>query len=248
VKNQTIPKANAAIDKVSDTLGVYKGTGESVTDLMTHVRDKIDPVVDKYFGVADTAKYALQKVGDLFGDTTPDLRTTVTNLRDATGTIRDRLPGLLEQVDGVLGRLVKAVDNVNVALEDVKQVAVNTRDVTGSARTLLVTNHGKLDTMIDSLKKTGDNLKNASAEIRHSPWRLLYQPKAGEMNNLNLYDSARQFADGAGQLNEAALALRDALKDPKTDQADVEKLVDKLDKSFANFNEVEQDLWKQVKE
>jgi hypothetical protein len=31
------------------------------------------------------------------------------------------------------------------------------------------------------------------------------------MANLNLYDSARQFADGAGSLNDAALALRDAL-------------------------------------
>ena len=102
--------------------------------------------------------------------------------------------------------------------------------------------------MIASLKTTGDNLKFASAEIRRSPWRLLYKPGPGEMANLNLYDSARQFADGAGQLNDAATALRDALKDPSIDQASVQKLVDRLDKQFASFNEVEQQLWTQVKQ
>jgi hypothetical protein len=101
--------------------------------------------------------------------------------------------------------------------------------------------------MIASLKTTGDNLKYASSEVRRSPWRLLYKPGAGEVANLNLYDSTRQFAEGAGQLNDAAVALRDALKDPDVDQAQVQKLVEKLDKSFAGFQDVEQQLWQQVK-
>ena len=101
---------------------------------------------------------------------------------------------------------------------------------------------------IASLKTTGDNLKAASSEIRHSPWRLLYKPGPGEVSNLNLYDTARQFSDGANGLSEAATALRDALKNPNVEKEEVQKLVDKLDKSFDHFGSVEDELWKQVKQ
>jgi hypothetical protein len=77
---------------------------------------------------------------------------------------------------------------------------------------------------------------------------LLYKPSAGEMANLNLYDAARQFSDGAGDLSDAAVALRDALKSGTAGEEQIQKLVEKLDKSFTNFNAVEQDLWKKVKE
>ena len=38
-----------------------------------------------------------------------------------------------------------------------------------------------------------------------------------------------------------------APKDPDVDQAKMQKLVDKLDETFHNFNRVEDTLWKQVK-
>ena len=82
--------------------------------------------------------------------------------------------------------------------------------------------------------------------LRRSPWRLLYKPSKGEAANLNLYDTARQFAEGAGSMNDAATALRDALKDPNIDKAAVQKLVERLDESFSGFKKVEDDLWKQV--
>src|SRR5207249_10009415 len=102
--------------------------------------------------------------------------------------------------------------------------------------------------MIQSLKTAGDNLKFATAEIRHSPCRLLYKPKPGEVANLNLYDATRQFAEGANDLSEAAQALRDALQDPQTDKAKIESLVTRLDQTFGQFQQVEKDLWKRVRE
>jgi hypothetical protein len=68
------------------------------------------------------------------------------------------------------------------------------------------------------------------------------------MANLNLYDSARQFAEGANEMSDAATALRDALKDPETNKEQIESLVEKLDKSFSGFQEVEKELWERVKE
>ena len=104
------------------------------------------------------------------------------------------------------------------------------------------------DAIIASVKTAGDNLKMATAEIRRSPWRLLYKPGAGEMANLNLYDSARQFAEGANDLNDASQALRDALNSKTADAQEVQRLVNRLEKSFGQFREVESKLWTNVKQ
>ncbi len=101
---------------------------------------------------------------------------------------------------------------------------------------------------IESLKATADNLKYASVEIRHSPWRLLYQPKPDEMANLNIYDSVRQFAEGAQSLDDAASALRDQLNDPNADPAEVKRLMQHLNDSFTQFQGIQQKLWKAVRE
>jgi len=122
----------------------------------------------------------------------------------------------------------------------------HTRDLAGSARNIVVGNRGKFDSMIAALKTTADNLKAASAEIRRSPWRLLYKPGPGEMANLNLFDAARQFSEGANALNDATLALRDALNNPDISKEDIQKLMDQVDQSFSHFKEVEQKLWKNV--
>lgn len=239
IRTVTLPKVNTTVD-------TFKGTGESATALLTQVKGKVDPIVERYNGVTDSAKSALDNVGSMFGDTKADFRTSMTNIREATATVKERLPSLFDRIDTLMAKVTTAVDDAGVALKDVQKVAANTRDISISIRQIINNNRGKIESMIASLKTTGDNLKNATAEVRRSPWRLLYRPGPGEMANLNLYDSARQFSDGAGQLSDAAKALRDALSDPDVDQAMVQRLVEKLDTSFSNFNEVEKQLWTQV--
>jgi ABC-type transporter Mla subunit MlaD len=168
------------------------------------------------------------------------------NLNASTGDLKSKLPGLLEQVDGVLSRLTKTVDEVNKTMVDVQAAVTSTRELASSARNIVVGNRGKFDGMIASLKTTADNLKAASAEIRRSPWRLLYKPAPGEMANLNLFDAARQFSDGANALNDATLALRDALNNPQAGKDEIQKLMEKVDQSFSHFQEVESKLWKSV--
>jgi ABC-type transporter Mla subunit MlaD len=224
-----------------------KGT---IADVRTQTLPRANAMLDKFGGTADTGKEALAQIRDLFGDTKTDFRGTMKNLNSATGTLDKKLPVVLDDIHVVLDKSKGTVDSITVALEDVKKTVANTRDITASGRSIISGNKSKIDGMIASLKIAGDNLKNATAEIRHSPWRLLYKPTAAEVANLNLYDSARHFSDGANSLSDAAEALRDALKDPnaKDDPAKIQSLLDQLDKSFANFNEVEDELWKSVKQ
>lgn len=227
LRQQTLPRVNTTID---------------------NIKTQIDPTATKYQALADRGSEALINIRDLFGDTKADFRTTIANLAESTTAIREKIRGILDKVDNVMTKIGPSLDSAQAALEDIKTTAANVRDISASSRSILVTNRTKIDGIIGSLKVTGDNLKFATAEIRRSPWRLLYKPGAGEMSNLNIYDTARQFAEGANDLNDAASALRDSIKDPGATQDDLKKLIEKLDKSFAKFNEVETQLWKEVKE
>ncbi|HEY8746671.1 MAG TPA: MlaD family protein [Tepidisphaeraceae bacterium] len=222
INTQTVPRVNQAVDDAKV--------------LINHVNVKVDPV-------ADSAKHALGEVGDLVGDSKSDIRGTLKNLNAASGTLSEKLPAIADQVSTLLNKIDTSLTTAQTALLDIQKAAVNTKDLTASLRGVIVDNRGKLDGMVASLKTTSDNLKEASIEIRHSPWRLLYKPTPAESTNLNLYDSAREFAQGAANLSDASTALRDMLKDPQTDRAQIQKLVENLDITFKNFNQVERKLW-----
>lgn len=241
VRTTTVPKVNATVDEI-------KGTAAAGTKLVEQVRGHVDPTAAKVHKVGDNASAMMVEVKDVFGDTKTDFRGTVANLNAATGSVKEKLPGILEKVDSAMAKMNGVITQASEALVDVKRTVENTKDMTGSAKELIAGNKTKLDGMIGSLKTTGYNLERASAEIRRSPWRLLYQPKAGELSNLNLYDTAREFAEGANDLNDAAAALRDAVKDKDADEKTVKALMDRLDKSFTRFNEVERKLWDGVKD
>jgi ABC-type transporter Mla subunit MlaD len=256
VNDQTVPGVNGILEDVrgktvpafNETIAGYHKTADAGTQLVNDVRGQVKPAADKYHAVADSAKNTLDQAGGIFGDTKSDIRGTMANLNAATGNVKQKLPGILDRVDGVLTKVDSAMTKATEAMEDVKKTAENSRETTAAARSLLVGNRSRIDSMIVSIKSTAENLKNASAEIRRSPWRLLYQPKKEELANLDLFDSARQFAEGANDLSDAAQALRDALKDKQTSPEKLRQLLDGVEKTFSNFNKVETKLWSAVKE
>ncbi len=221
------------------------------TTTLPHINDataKLPETLASFHTTADRATLAVDQVGSVFGDTKSDIRGTMANLHQITDTGRRELPGLLTRMNKLIDNATATIDDAHAAMADIRATAANARQLTGSARDVVVNNKAKFDGAIASLKLTGDNLKEATAEIRRNPWRLLYQPHAGEMDNLALYDAARQFSDGANHVDDAALALRDALANPSVDKDQLKGLVDRLNTAFDHFNGVEQKLWTSVKE
>ena len=249
------PREVALVGKPSPLNSILANLGDASPELKPLVADARAAVADVRARVVPNLgetlvhyKGAGAHLEDLLGDTKGDIRGTMANLKEATGTVKDKLPVTMDNANKLLARLDETVKGTEGTLADLKESMANFKATSATAREVIAGNKGKLDTMISSLKVTGDNLKAASVEIRHSPWRLLYKPGKGEMANLNLYDSARQFADGAGSLNDAALALRDALANEKAKPEEVKLLLLKLDDSFANFRQVEDKLWTLVQE
>ncbi|MEO6436717.1 MAG: MlaD family protein [Tepidisphaeraceae bacterium] len=234
LRNVTIPKVNKAVDHAGGLAG--------------DVRTRLDDIIKRYNTVADRAADVMVHLGDIFGQGKGDIRGTLANLNAATGTLKEKLPPVMEKLDGALARANTSLDNAQQSLKDLQATLANAKEFTGQVRSILASNRSRIDELVASAKEAGDNLKFATAEIRRSPWRLLYKPRPNEMANLNLFDAARSFAEGANDMSDAATALRDALKDPHSQPQTIHKLVEQLDQSFGQFKTVEDQLWEKVKE
>ena len=107
-----------------------------------------------------------------------------------------------------------------------------------------------LDEMILHMKSMAGNLNAAAKEVRRNPWRLLAKPAEKETRSQNIYDAARAFAEGAGELDDAVSrmnALRDARPEGvKSDDPDLKKVLTRLEGSFEKFRAVEDKLWEEL--
>jgi phospholipid/cholesterol/gamma-HCH transport system substrate-binding protein len=234
-------KLNVDLDKLAKTSDSLTAAGAAATETVRDVHARVPEILDHYKSVTEAAVDMLHAWRDFLGPSSLDFHQTVANLNHITTDLRQRIPPILDHVQAVVARAADAV-------RDIQTTARNLSATTSSLRSLLVDNRSKLDGLIESLKQTSDNLKYASVEIRHSPWRLLYKPKPDEVANLNIYDSVRQFAQGADSLDDAASALRDALKDPNTNPEQLHLLMQHLDDSFTKFQTIQQKLWTDIKE
>ena len=240
-----VPKVDRDLDDIHTTLGIYSDAGRKASAEIHSLAADLHIRLKQF---TESAVAALNSVHDLLGPSTGDFHTAVANVRDVTGNLRESIPPITSSLQQLLDRLNKTVANAQVIVSELKPAAGDVRDTVAGLRSIVLSNQGRIDEIVAGLKRTSDNLDEASVEIRHSPWRLLYKPTPDEMANLNLYDAARQFADGASDLSDAAVALRDALHDKEADPKKVQKLYDNLSEQFQKFNAAENDLWKQVRQ
>jgi len=238
--NRTIEKAGTTAETFTETGKKFGATADQATGLVTDVRGNIKPIISAYYGVADSAIRMLAETGEMFGSSKADFHQSLANLRSMTGTISEKMPAWSKRIDEVLANVDSAVVNATAAITDIKSTMATANDV-------ITGNKSRFDGMIKHLNAAATNIELFTAELSARPWRLLYSPKAGEVENLVLFNAARDFAQGASDLSDAARALRDAVNSPQVDREKVQRVKDELNKSFENFTAVEQKLWQEVR-
>ena len=235
---------------LSSLLASFNDIAPQATDLVRHVRETTLPKVD---GAFDKVNSAVGTVDDLVTENRTDLRKTIQQLTDAS----DRVPALLDslttaakQVDSAVADVRTTLDGtgkrLNVILDEAQTVAVNAKDTSQSVRDIIVGNRGKIEQIIARARDAAGTLNLASSEIRRSPWRLLYKPDGKQRESLDLYDTARRFAEGANALQDAAVSLQDAAGDPSSQPAEVQALLNELQSKFAEFDKVQRELYQRL--
>lgn len=123
-----------------------------------------------------------------------DALATLANARSITGDFKDKS---MPAVQKLLDRGADAAQTLANSLDQVQRS--------------LATDLPALDTFLDDSRQMAAQLKLAAIEVRHSPWKLLYQPKPGEVAHENLYDAARSFAMATDDLRVAGESLQQAV-------------------------------------
>jgi len=123
-----------------------------------------------------------------------DTLATLANARSITADFKEKgMPALQKLLD----KGAEAAQTLYTSLDQVQKS--------------LVTDLPALNTFLDDARMTAAQLKLAAIEVRHSPWKLLYQPKPGEVAHENLYDAARSFALATDDLRVAGESLQQAV-------------------------------------
>lgn len=210
---------DSVLASVKTMIAELQGTVARVDKAMASLTPELDPKAD--------------------GTMAANLKTTLANLASTTGRIdtytKDDLGKILAGVRQVSDTVLKASNDLSVALEDMRRL------VSGNA--------DNVDQMVDNLVAVSENLKATSTEVRRNPWRLLYQPDGKQLETANIYDAARAFDSGASQLNLAVNKLR-AVQSMGSNNPELAKTAEHVRKQllecFESFRKAEDALWKEL--
>ncbi|NBX25575.1 MAG: hypothetical protein EBQ99_05930 [Planctomycetes bacterium] len=123
-----------------------------------------------------------------------DAAATLENTRTITADLRQKSMPALQRL---LDKGANAADTLASSLDQVEQE--------------LATDLPAMRLFLSDAREMAGQLKLAAVEVRHSPWKLLYQPKPGEVAHENLYGAARSFATATEDLRAASASLQQAV-------------------------------------
>lgn len=226
--------------------GKVKDTLETVQDILDENREDVRGTVANARDLAENAskegkvilaktKDATEKVVGILDENRPDVRETIAHTRSVA-----------EKADKSIDEIIA---NVKAGSNDLKGTLADLRVMSGDTKDVVVWNKGNLNKSLQNFKDTSEHLKALAQEVRRAPWRLFAAPDKKEVESLNLYDAARQFATAAADLEGLADTLKVMMeareKGVAVDPEVLQGMVDRLQDTFNHYQEAEEALWKE---
>ena len=244
------PQHRTLLAKLLKTLDNLKDTTSAVREQMATGDDAA--LLAKVHVALDEVNAALAEAGAMVREERPRLQQTLAHISRAAATIdKELLANLVAQLDAgnptsLIGKLHTAMDQVNTALADVRMMA-------GEGQRMLVANRPAVDAAIRNLKSSSDELLHGIQEVALDPSRMLFGPGEQRGKQLLIFQAARNFADAAEALDEAAgrleavaktLPAEGPLTKPEADA--LQSIHDAVRAAFERFERAEQVLWDEL--
>jgi ABC-type transporter Mla subunit MlaD len=196
---------------------------------------------DQWNGVIDEVVAQAPKISDAIDTIDRIVTTNEAPIGEAIGNFQsasDRADEILKRVQSVMVAQVEnlldtgntAMVSANAAINDIRRsMPIWTEDIS---------------TTLANAAIASQRIKVAIAEIRASPWKLLYQPSSTEVTNTMLYEAARNFSFASADLKTAAESmdhLATVYAGPQDDQA-IEMVRTNLLEAYDRFNRANNQL------
>ncbi len=219
------PALDDARGLLADVRGDYQGWRKDIDDTFTSVSsaaERLDTGMGTVEKTTEELRDDVRLIGELVRNNVRRIDASITNLEIMTedGTaITSRLR------DRTLARIDEALDSGSRMIGDLAKM-LETLDLEVAASV------PSIRAMLQDAMIAAGEMKLATIEIRRSPWRILYQPKPGELSNENLFAAARNFTIAASEVRTAAQSLQSVMQqfpdvveqDPSL-RADVERFL-----------------------
>lgn len=173
-----------AIDKVN---GILDENRENVKTAVASARSVAEQADKKGGEVLDNLKAASSDVKAILDENRPDIRKTVAQANELMAKVNSSAADILANVQETAGDL-------KTTIKDIKEV--------------VVIHKKNITMMVQNLHETSEHLKALAKEVRRAPWRLFKEPDKEEVESINLYESARNFAAAASSLDSLADTLK----------------------------------------
>jgi ABC-type transporter Mla subunit MlaD len=219
-------KVSYIMDNVSDTISVVREaaigahhTTDNVLEIVQSNRANIDSIVRN---VNETSA----KLKDLATTVSPDVSAAVKSVRESADLVQNKLKEMVPKVNA-------ALDNFVAMSKD--------------ARSTLAANRGRIDEIVEQFRESAARLNIGIEDLRRNPWKLLTRNIEADPYSQNLYDAARDFADGAQALSRASEDLRNILAAEGPAAPDVKQLSARLADMVANMKKLEEMLYEAMR-
>jgi hypothetical protein len=206
----------------------------------------------RFNAVLDVAHGSLAEVLGMLEEGRPLVQETLVSVEHAARVIDQEMVanvrGELDPTDpgSLLSELHTAMARVNGSLAEIQALSA-----TGNR--MLVLSRPQIERVLANLREVSEELTLASKDIRLNPSKLLWPPKDREASKLDVFAAARDFAQAATYLDEAAARLQ-AVMDvaPEgemraTADPEVRAILDSLQGAFERFERAEAFFWEQMK-
>lgn len=204
--------------------------------LINKLDQQIDPVLKDIDVFLAESTGVMTDVRSVFGDSGEDIRTTLAKLSSLSTSLDEKIPGTVDQIQAFVTKAETSIDGVDTLVTELTGTATE-------ARTMLADNRPDIDRTIESARRSVDELEGLVDDLRANPSRLLWPPDDKDLNNMDLYATARTYAKAAEDLESAAAALSKADSNGEDDPIKLQALRQQLLQQFDYFDKLQAEVW-----
>jgi ABC-type transporter Mla subunit MlaD len=187
----------------------------------------------------DTLNEGLATLARVLKTNEPVINRTLTSVETAAGNVASQTDAA--RPDSLMAEFKLAGQTLTKTLADIQTV-------TGTTREIVVLNRENINRMLANFKEASDHVKTGMKYVLRHPWRLLNAPPPAEVKQQAIFDAARNFAEAATRIDDAAGQLR-ALADLHngaipSDSPDLARLEADLKLTQDKYRRAEAELWR----
>lgn len=236
----TLASVREDLDTVSielvQTADSIETTANDANTLIHKIEKEIDPVLKDIDTFLAESTGVMTDVRAVFGDSGEDIRTTLAKLSSLSTSLDQKIPGTIDQITEFVTKAEQSIEGVDTLVTELTGTATE-------ARTMLADNRPDIDRTIESARRSVDELEGLVDDLRANPSRLIWPPDEKDLNNLDLYATARTYAKAAEDLESAAAALHRAEGDNEDDPIKLQALRQQLLQQFDYFDKLQAEVW-----